>query len=1204
MAVARAGGLLTVTGVENDLRNLAVNAGSLAQGGTQILFGQNPVRRLMSLNSARIILSGHLKIDPEKETLIVASNAPNGSGAVGADGAGGAIEVRNGGHLEIGTSDATGTDGTTYSVGDAFVCARPGANASDIATAAMYGLPGSRVTLRGCALNTLAACRYDDAAGARAACALRITDVVWYNGRDRPTGYFAPRLYTSDYQIDGLRMVGGVLQIQARASASYIRNIAIERMQGGVGVTGNNFGALTDFFELRGVDGNHGSAIDVNVFNGMKARITNSRTGTAIKADLQARNHAGRSFGVIETRQRLRLRLKNAAGAAVPNARVHLEDVVAGRGNANWSAKNVGVNQGGSPSTGVNYTTQRTYSTASDAAGVAEFTADGGILTGAKVYDARPAPGATLPARPFAVRGKTAVLGDDLYDVHVHSYAYLGALLTVPLKGLADVELDVTLVADPSITEPNAATVAAYAGIAVDHATDTVTITAPFTLDQLYDYLKRDKTLPGSETHPTRAGMVAMADGTILDIGGYSLAVNAGGTLNPGAKFKSVASTATIAAAGTGRINVGYTDSTGKSLLVRLGAAQTAFVWDAGAAATYVAPSASATARILVPANATVNLTAKRVGHDYRKYRVAAADAAEIVVDLPRNPNVDVADVVDGVNLSHWRDAANAVYGGNAYIHKAAPNELRLGNTELTSRPAVTRALFDRRLTGQAGLEITHAHDDAARGRAYDVHPNRIRVDDGWLILARQPVTVPPNPAQGDGTGAGALWRISTWGLYVTRRDDVATYTPSRTAAYAVIVDPAITPFSPLPSELATAAESVADTVEFRDALAAAATATVRADLSTLGTDVYRVGAEVGRLAPGLFRTDVALHAIALPGGGTFGAYDPVTFAEDAGAWVWTWPADAPNVSRATGTGAAVSLNDDRDVFALNPPARARAVLQITLSARSDGPTDVVVDPGVRVQLDGANAAGESAEYALATPPSGGPVRLAAPVGDWGPDVVAEWDLPAFNGPANYDGMVIQTNAGGQGAVRVRVSQIRFIARTVPTLADFRADLTTLQGRLTAARAALLDNLDAAVSTRAVPADIPAAPDLSNLDVAVSTRLAAADYSAGGTQREVLLPAHVAGGHNPARASDAAFGGGGTYVDAAYSATAYAVWRVPSLRPDQAVRVRATIQVRRSDGRVVSGGFPMHGRTVGELWLGRDLDGTTTAVRHRACCSR
>ena len=317
-----------------------------------------------------------------------------------------------------------------------------------------------------------------------------------------------------------------------------------------------------------------------------------------------------------------------------------------------------------------------------------------------------------------------------------------------------------------------------------------------------------------------------------------------------------------------------------------------------------------------------------------------------------------------------------------------------------------------------------------------------------------------------------------------------------------------------------------------------------------------------------------------MAGGGTFSAYDPVAFAEDAGAWVWTWPANAPVVSRATGAGAAVALNDDRDTFALSPPAGARAVLQITLSARSDGTDDLVVDPGIRVQLDGANTAGEGAEYALSTPPTGGPVRLTAPTADWGPSVVAEWDLPSFAPPANYDGMVIQTNAAGQGACRVRVTTIKFIARTIPTLDDFKADVS---------------NLDVAVSTRATPADVPAAPDLSNLDVAVSTRLAAADYSAGGTQREVLRPAHVAGGHNGARASDAAFGGGGAYADADLSRTTYAVWRIPSLRPDQSVRLRASIQVRRSDGGAVRGGFPMHGTSTGELWVGRNLDGSGTS---------
>ena len=1098
LAVSRAGGLITVTGTENDLRNLNVNAGSLAQGGTQIQFGQNPVRRVLSLKEARIILSGHLKIDPEKETLIIGSDAPSGTGTVGQDGAGGAIEVRNGGHLEVGTSDATGSDGTTYSVGDAIIVARRGTNASDVATAALYGMAGSSVTLRGCSLNTVAACRFDalNASPARAACVLRIRDVVWYNGRDQATSYFAPRLYTSDYQIDGLKMVGGTLQIQARASGSFIRNIEIERMGGGISVTGGNFGSLTDFFELKGVDGNHDSTTDVSVFNGMKARITNSRTGSGIKADLQALNHTARAFGCIEVRQEVRLVLRDAAGNPIAGARAHLADTVTGRGAEDWTAKNAGPNGGGSPSALVNYTAQRTYSVVSDAAGNADFTADGGILLASKVYNSRPAAGSPHAAKAFAFRGK--INNDsDTFDIHVNSYLHLPALLSVVCKGTDRVDVDVTLVADPSVSQTTVATVAAYSGIAVDHATDTVTITAPFTLDQLYDWLKRDKTLAGSETHPTRAGMVAMAAGTILDIGGYSLSVGNGGALNPGVKFNSIESTATISSTGTGAINVGYQDSAGKSVLVRLGAPQTAIVYDTGGADTYVAPSASDTARITVPANATLNITAKRVGYDYRKYSAVVADISEVAVDLPRNLNVETGAVVDGSNIAtQWREDGSGVYGGNIYFDKAAsiPHTLRLGNVELTSRSILTRSLFDRRMTSQAALEATHDHDDTG-GRAYDIRNNLIVIDERWLAIGRQPITVPPNPA----TGSGALNKLATWGLYVVQRDGLTAYVPDRTGNYFVVIDPLATQFVPTARDLKTAADAALGDVE--------------PELSAIRDDISAVAAELGRITPDLFATVSDLHVIPIAGGMDFGTYTGVTFAADATAWTWTWSADAAVTPKWNG--AVASLPNARSSYVLQPAAGARVVVQIVLEAQSDTGEELSIDPNVRIQTSGTNAAGEAADFDDYTPPTGGPVRLRAPAGSFGPPVTAEWDLPPNVGsPANYDDFDIQINASGQGACRIRVTSVKFIQRVPADIADFRADVSVLEARLTAARALLLDNLsrlDADVSSRLAASGYTAPPSLSTLegrltaaragnldrlDATVSSRLAASGYTA------------------------------------------------------------------------------------------------------------
>ena len=191
---------------------------------------------------------------------MISESAPDGSGSVpatdyAANGAGGGIEVRSGGHLNIGT-EGSGTDGAYYSVGDALIIAKKGEyngqpSASDVATAAILGLPGSSITLKGCTINLTAPFRLDGTrpggGAANAACIFRAKDVTMYVAPDDTTGYFAPRLFTDDYQIDGWRQIGGTFQIQARKASSFIRNIRLERMIGGLGVTGNSFGALTDF---------------------------------------------------------------------------------------------------------------------------------------------------------------------------------------------------------------------------------------------------------------------------------------------------------------------------------------------------------------------------------------------------------------------------------------------------------------------------------------------------------------------------------------------------------------------------------------------------------------------------------------------------------------------------------------------------------------------------------------------------------------------------------------------------------------------------------------------------------------------------------------------------------------------------------------------------------------------------------------------
>ena len=154
---------------------------------------------------------------------------------------------------------------------------------------------------------------------------------------------------------------------------------------------------------------------------------------------------------------------------------------------------------------------------------------------------------------------------------------------------------------------------------------------------------------------------------------------------------------------------------------------------------------------------------------------------AEVSADLVRNPFINIDPIINGENLILWRDDPNTVYGNNVYFdQRASPltNVLRLGNVILTGQPALTRAITDRRMTTRAAMEATLDHNDADRGLAYEIRQGVMMRDEQWFDIDRQPVTVPPNPAQGDGTAPGTLHTISTFGLTVVNRDNITRYIP------------------------------------------------------------------------------------------------------------------------------------------------------------------------------------------------------------------------------------------------------------------------------------------------------------------------------------------------------------------------------------------------------------------------------------------
>jgi hypothetical protein len=85
---------------------------------------------------------------------------------------------------------------------------------------------------------------------------------------------------------------------------------------------------------------------------------------------------------------------------------------------------------------------------------------------------------------------------------------------------------------DPVITQPNASIVAAYTGIAIDHATDTITLTVNHTIAEFYDFLKYNLGLTANLAEPDYVSGTLAA----LNIGAYNLVINgctftSGGTL-------------------------------------------------------------------------------------------------------------------------------------------------------------------------------------------------------------------------------------------------------------------------------------------------------------------------------------------------------------------------------------------------------------------------------------------------------------------------------------------------------------------------------------------------------------------------------------------------------------------------------------------------------------------------------------------------
>ncbi len=1216
MAVSRnAAGLITVTGPQDgNLQTLnpstSQNDVITARGVATIELEDDPLQRLSVASEARfVVASGTMSLDPETDTLFISGNAIVGNGGTGGvgDGAGGGIEVRGGATLDIG-GETTGpgtsssvADGVTYTAGTAVVFAKKGAGASDVATAAIYARANATVQLRGCTIISAAASRFDGPEGAVLGSNLIIQDVVWQNGRDEDTGYFAPRLFSPRYTIRNLTLIGGTMQIQARGSGGTIDGIRIERMHGGISVPGGNFGADTGPFVIKGVDGKHNSLVDISAFNGTLVRILNSLTGTDLNVDLQSRSHGNRSFGGFEFAQEIRFHVVDSAGNSIEGARTHVSDFVDGRfsdtgvdSQDNWWQKNIGINNGGSNSPGIRYNTQRNYSKVSGADGINAFLGNDAPLLGTKIFNLRPGQGdstrgvaaqpSTLPAKPVIYRG---MINDssDMLPWSTDSYLHIAALQAITHKSDLVIDVETEMLLDPSITQTDQTIVAAYAGLAVNHAVlvKLITLTAARNLDEWYDWLKWHKLQDAGNVHPTRASMVASADGTVLDLGDYNVTVGNGGVLTAGTKFRSIRTTGTVnlSPLSNGRINIGYQDSTGKSILVKLGGFSTGVVWDAdnGATLNWIPPHPAVDeVRIPVPPNSIVNITAKRDGFDYRKYTINAADVAELDVVLRRNTNVDLAETLNGENLISYHGLRTSLYDANIYFDSApTPNVLRLGNVRLSGKQALTRALFDRRMGTQAAMEATHSYQGS--GRAYDIFSNRMRWDLSWLTIGRQPTetNLETNPLT-------ELRKLASWGLYTVGADDATPYLPPDNVDYFVTIDILANPLSPTSAELADAGVRMAENAEFQAAAARATAAVIDPQIEQVDADVKALSQQIRSLPiDELLQVDTIERVVPLTTStpNIWSGVGGTTYAVAGGHL----QVDIDGATESEAGNVAGTLNFEGFApFTVTQPGNDRVVLRVTVRCQALGGSDRTVSPDLVWEWD-APTAGIPERRALGFLKATHPVSMLAPTASLGPAYVIEYDMGRAATFQVTDAAVriAEKIRSADDYLRVVITSVEWVTRHEATVDDFKADLSAI--------------------------------DLSNLDVKVSSRMPASDFL---PPYRIIEPTYDGtrgeGAVNGMEASDDDFAVDGAHVQrsGAIHQTGEirrAVWTFPTVKPAQDLSISASLQWKRPDGADFDSGTRAQAAMTATLYVGNDLDGTndtgatsvlTTTVPHGA----
>jgi hypothetical protein len=361
-----------------------------------------------------------------------------------------------------------------------------------------------------------------------------------------------------------------------------------------------------------------------------KVVLTNALIGTATAI----RNDGSGPNGYIaEVFKQVQPRLLNSAGAGISNVVVYIRDTNNGqRRNATDTGFALAYRN-------VDYTADRVYTGATDATGKPSVF---NVLTGVIVnQDSYGAQGTINSGANRIDRRGIGNNSSDNFDLHYWSYGNIYAKQTLSMLGFNTSTPDWTLFADSNVTltEANAITKLA-SSFTVNTATNTITVTANSTLDDLYDVMKVYKTrnVQAQLEYPTISTQPVTASGNIIETA-MNIVINAGVTLEIGSKFIKLITTGTVTNNGT--ISGTYTDASGTRVAVRTSdnlALSTEILingvpqgWQTGQTAR----------NIFVQSNSVVRIYAHAYGYQPKIINIVGNTASDYIISLVPETNVD-----------------------------------------------------------------------------------------------------------------------------------------------------------------------------------------------------------------------------------------------------------------------------------------------------------------------------------------------------------------------------------------------------------------------------------------------------------------------------------------------------------------------------------------------------------------------------------